>query len=195
MRANRYTATIDACVLAGALPRNMVLSLAAAGFFRPRWSGEIMAETGRAICAIHRRQGIVDPEGVAFRHCDAMRRAFPEAMTEGYEKLVPVCNLPDPQDRHVLAAAVQARASVIVTDNIRHFPKDALDTFDIIVSTADDFLADVIDLDAPGAVAALRTVRLRFRKPELDAERLLLKMEGAALSRTASLLMSEIESL
>lgn len=195
MRANRYTATIDACVLAGALPRNMVLSLAEAGFFRPRWSAEILAETERAICSIHLKRGIANPEARARRHCDAIRRAFPEAMTEGYEKLVSACALPDENDRHVPAAAIQARASVIVTDNTKHFPAASVDAFSIIVSTADTFLADVIDPDTPGAVAALRAMRQRFRKPELDAESLLLKMESAGLSQTANLLIGEIGSL
>lgn len=195
MRANRYTATIDACVLAGALPRNMVLSLAAAGFFRPRWSEEILAETERAICAIHRKRGIADSEAVASRHCDAIRRAFPEAITEGYQKLIPGCELPDVNDRHVLAAAIQARASVIVTDNTKHFPAESITSFDIIASTADEFLADVINLYTPGAVAALRAMRQRFKRPGLDAETLLLKMEGVGLSQTANLLIGEAESL
>lgn len=195
MRANRYTATIDACVLAGALPRNMVLSLAEAGFFRPRWSAEILAETERAICSIHQKRGAADPETVANRHCDAIRRAFPEAMTEGYETLIPGCELPDKDDRHVLAAAIQARASVIVTNNTKHFPGASISPFNIIASTADDFLADVIDLDPSGAVAALRTMRRRFKKPELDAESLILKIESAGLSQTANLLIGEIDLL
>ncbi|MEO3435336.1 PIN domain-containing protein [Inquilinus sp. CAU 1745] len=195
MRANRYTATIDACVLAGALPRNMVLSLAEAGFFRPRWSAEILAEAERAICSILRQRGIADPEAIANRHCDAIKRAFPEAMTERYEYLIPECELPDKDDRHVLAAAIQARSSVIVTENTKHFPTGYIASFDIIVSTTDKFLADAIDLDPPGAVAALRTMRQRFNRPQLDAENLILKMESAGLSQTANLLIGEIDSL
>src|SRR5690606_36884917 len=125
----------------------------------------------------------------------AMRRAFPEAMTEGYEKLIAGCDLPDENDRHVLAAALQARASVIVTENVKHFPEKSISQFSIIASTADEFLADVIDLHTPGAVAALRTMRQRLNRPELDAESLLLKMESAGLSQTANLLIGEIESL
>lgn len=173
----------------------MVLSLAEAGFFRPRWSAEILAEAERAICSIHRQRGIADPEAIANRHCDAIRRAFPEAMTEGYEDLIPECELPDKDDRHVLAAALQARSSVIVTENTKHFPADYIVSFDIIVSTTDEFLADAIDLDPPGAVAALRTMRRRFNRPQLDAENLILKMESAGLSQTANLLIGEMDSL
>ncbi|MGN6583694.1 MAG: PIN domain-containing protein [Rhizobiaceae bacterium] len=195
MMANRYTAIIDACVLAGALPRNMILTLAEAGFFRPRWSAKILAETERAICSIHLKHGVADPEAVASRHCDAIKRAFPEAMIEDYEKLIAGCELPDDDDRHVLAAAIQARASVIVTENTRHFPVEVLGQFNVIASTTDEFLADVIDLYTPGAVAALRAMRQRFKKPEFDAESLLLKMESAGLSQTANLLVGEVESL
>ncbi len=43
--ADRFTALIDACVLGGALRRNMLLSLADVGLFRPRWSSHILDET------------------------------------------------------------------------------------------------------------------------------------------------------
>jgi predicted nucleic acid-binding protein len=195
MRANRYTATIDACALTGALPRNMILSLAEAGFFRPRWSSEILAETERAICAILKKRGTADPEDIAKRHCEAIQSAFPEAITTGYEKLISGCELPDQKDRHVLAAAIQARSSVIVTENIRDFPEETIAVFNISVSSVDAFLADVIDLNPPVAIAVLRKMRQRFKKPALDAESLLLKIESAGLSQTANLLISEVKSL
>ncbi len=173
----------------------MVLSLAEAGFFRPRWSAEILTETERAICSILQGKDADEAEVLARRHREAISQAFPEAMTENYQKLIPSCELPDEKDRHVLAAAIQARASVIVTENIKHFPDAVIAEFNITASTADEFLADVIDLDTPGAVAALRTMRHRFKKPELDAESLLLKMESVGLNQTANLLIGEIESL
>lgn len=195
MRADRCTAIVDACVLAGALTRNLVLTLAEAGFFRPRWSDEILVETERAICAILTARGAADAEAAAKRHCAAITRAFPEALVEHHEALVPALNLPDANDRHVLAAAVQARATVVVTDNVRDFPAGYLGSLQLSASTTDDFLADMVDLDIPAAVAALRTMRLRFKKPELDGSALLTRMEGVGLARTVDLLAGHIDSL
>jgi hypothetical protein len=132
---------------------------------------------------------------VARRHCDAIIRAFPEAAVDGYEPLIAGLELPDNNDRHVVAAAIQTRAAVIVTNNIKHFPQDYIGKLHLSASTADEFLADVIDLYTPGTVAALRTMRARFRRPELDAESLLRRMESAGLTQTVNLLIGEIESL
>jgi len=195
MRANRYTASIDACVLAGALTRNLVLSLAEAGFFRPRWSVETLEETERAIRKMLEAKGASEPEAIARRQRGAIVKAFPEGAVEGYGALIPAFDLPDPDDRHVLAAAVQTRASVIVTDNVRDFPADRLAPLHLQASSADHFLADVVDLHTPGAVAALRTMRLRFRRPELDPETLLRRMESVGLTDTVNLLIGEVESL
>jgi predicted nucleic acid-binding protein len=195
MRSDRDIALIDACVLAGALTRNMVLSLAEAGFFRPRWSKDIIDETERAICKILQERGQSEAGRVAKRQCMAIVRAFPEAIVERYASIVPSLALPDPNDRHVLAAAVQTQASVVVTNNIKHFPKDYLSSLGLQVSTADDFLANLIDFDRPGALGAFRIMRQRFKRPNLDAETLLKPMEKARLTQTASLLIGDVALL
>lgn len=182
-------------MLAGALTRNMILSLAEAGFFRPRWSQEILDETERAISEILRGKGEPNAEAIAARQRAAITRAFPEALVDGYDALVPGLTLPDPDDRHVLAAAIQTRATVIVTNNTRDFPAEYLKGLHLQASTADEFLADIIDLYTPGAVAALRVMRERFKKPEMNAEALLRRMESAGLTDTVNLLIGEMESL
>jgi predicted nucleic acid-binding protein len=195
MRTNRYTALIDACVLVGALTRNMVLSLAEAGYFRPRWSQQILDETERAIRDVLVVKGAANPDESARRSCAAITRAFPESAVDGYSALIPAFDLPDPNDRHVLAAAIQTRAAVIVTGNVKHFPSEYLEGLDLKASTADEFLSDVIDLYTPGAVAALRTMRQRFKRPEMDAETLLRRMEAAGLTETVNLLIREVDFL
>jgi len=195
MRANRFTAVLDACALTGVLQRNMLLSLAAAGFFRPRWSVEVLAETERAICRILEKRGATDPAGTAASQRRRIETAFPEASVSPHEGLLSAFKLPDVKDHNVLAAAVQVRAQILVTDNLKHFPTDYVGQFEITVSTTDSFLADVVDLHTPGAVAALRKMRMRFKRPELDAEALLSRMEGSGLTETVNLLIREIESL
>ncbi len=70
-----------------------------------------------------------------------MIQAFPEAMVSvPHELLRAVECIPDKEDRHVLAAAIMARANTIVTQNTKHFPKECLDQYGVICQTADEFL-------------------------------------------------------
>ncbi|WP_371171197.1 hypothetical protein [Aliiroseovarius sp. 2305UL8-7] len=68
----------------------------------------------------------------------------------GYEVFEDKLDLPDPNDNHVLAAAISTSASVIVTDNLVDFPIDALAPHAIDAISADDFIADTIELDRIG---------------------------------------------
>jgi PIN domain len=124
----------------------------------------------------------------ARRSRNAMENAFEDGLVEDYESLISIPELPDADDLHVIAAAVKTQASVIVTDNIRHFPAPILARFNLSARTADDFIADTIDLDLPKALAVVETMRRRFRKPELTQERLLLRLEATGLTATADLL-------
>src|SRR6056297_2095541 len=170
--ADRFTALIDANVLACAMRRNLILSLAEAGFFRPRWSDRIMDETAGAIAKI--TKGGADTN----KQRSAMERAFPEACVSGYAGLEAGLELPDPDDRHVLAAAITTSAQVIVTENLKDFPSEALVPFDIDAISADEFISDAIELDPLAAVVALRRMRERFKNPDMDAEALLQRIKA-----------------
>lgn len=194
MRADRFTALIDANVLAGALTRNLVLSLAEEGFYRARWSVDLLDETERAIAKITAGR-VQDPDGMAAAQRRRIEAAFPEAVVEGFEPLIAGLELPYPNDHHVLAAAIRTGAALIVTDNAKDFPAEALDTFDIQQISTDDFIADIIDLDAVGLVSALRRMRQRFGNPQIDAPDLVRRIEAAGLTRTADLLLEELPNL
>jgi predicted nucleic acid-binding protein len=194
--ANRYTAFLDACALAGALERNLLLTLAEAEFFRVRWSRNVMDETQAAIEAIVSKKGDPDPAGVAIRARGAMEQAFEDATVEGFEDFLAVCGgLPDPKDAHVLAAALKTKADVLVTDNLKHFPGEQLAAFGLDVRTADEFIADTIMLDEGRAVPAIRKMRERTRKPYLTADELLLRMEAVGLTETVDVLRPHVQSL
>lgn len=104
--------------------------------YRPLWSEYILAEMARAMETklnrtaketSHKRQ--------------EMNKAFPEAMVTAPESLARSLNgIPDEGDRPVLAAAIMARANIVVTQNTKHFPKDYMDEYGILCHTADDFL-------------------------------------------------------
>lgn len=196
MFANRFTALVDACSLVSALGRNTLLSLAAAELYRVRWSETILAETEGALEGMFAERGADGPGAIAARQIAAMRRAFPEATVEDYDELAPAADaLPDPGDAHVIAAARACRASVIVTENLRHFPTGPLATLGIEVKSSDEFVADAVDLDPALALGALATMRARFEKPELTAEALLLHSESQGFILTADLLWHHVGRL
>jgi len=192
MFANRFTAYLDACVLAPAANRDLILCLAEDKFFRPRWSEEVLSETERAIVKmiLRRFPEHKEAEEKAKYTIGQMTKAFPEALVSNdYKKaLESGLTLPDTQDVHVLAAAIHCRASTIVTDNIKHFPAGVLAQHNIEAKTADEFIADEIDLDQIKAVETVRRLRASLKRPEITASELLIRMEARGLVETTRLL-------
>jgi predicted nucleic acid-binding protein len=194
--ANRFTALIDACCLAGTLKRNLLLTLAEAEFFRLRWSSTILDETEAAIRRILEDRGVDDAAERASRARKFMEEAFEEADVGDYESMLCACDaLPDPNDAHVLAAALKTQAAIIVTDNLKDFPPAILSPLNLEARSADDFIADTVALDLGRAVAAVRAMRERFTRPEKTAEALLLDMEAEGLTETVDVLRPHVASL
>ncbi len=124
-----------------------------------------------------------------------MARAFPEAMVEGHEDLIPALEPPDENDRHVLAAAIQAGAQHIVTENLRDFPMDATRPFDIEAVSADSFLSSTFELYPREAVAVLRKMRQSYRRPPMSPNKFLLSLMRAGLAQTAAQARPEFDQL
>ena len=119
--------------------------------YRPLWSEQILSEVAKALKEDFDRT----PAEISWR-LEQMRAAFPEAMvTFPSELLKGLECIPDPTDRHVLAAAVMARASAIITQNKKHFPTDCLNRFGVICQTADEFLVDQYCLEREWALDKL----------------------------------------
>jgi hypothetical protein len=194
--ANRYTALVDSCSLAGVLQRNLILTLAEAEFFRLRWSSRILDDAEKAISRIHDRRGREDHLALAARQRANMEAAFEDAMVLNFDDFTPSEEgWPDKDDLHVVAAALKTQASVIVTENLKHFPEGKMRALNVEVRSADDFIADTIELDAPRAVAAIRRMRERFKKPEKTGEALLIDMDAASLTATVDALRDYVQSL
>jgi predicted nucleic acid-binding protein len=145
-----FTALLDANVLYPAYLRDTLLRLAAAEVYQVRWSEQILEEMSRNLKKrvapeLHYRVG---------RTVDKMKRAFPEAMVTGHESLIPSMTN-DEKDRHVLAAAVEAGADVIVTSNLKHFPPSACAPHNIDVQPPDRFLCYQWELRDPEHLAAI----------------------------------------
>lgn len=196
MFANRYTAVIDACSLVSVLRRNLLLSLAEAEFFRLRWSQNILDETERALAKLHYQRGNTDGDARARQAVAAMTKAFPEAMVDDFAQLLAnPLGLPDPNDEHVVAAAVKTQAQAIVTENISDFPAELLGKLNLEARTADEFIADTIALEEGLAIPAIRDMRLRLKRPEMDANDLLRSFEAHGLFETVSVLTQHIGSI
>lgn len=182
--------------MAGALKRNLLLTLAEAEFFRVRWSDKVMQETSVAVHDMLRKREVQDAEARGSAAVAAMTEAFEDAMVSDYDDFLCVAaNLPDQGDAHVLAAALKTRAHVIVTDNMKHFPSELLRPLNIEAATTDDFLANTITLNAGKAVSAIRRMRARFKRPEKTPGQLFLDMEASGLTATVDMLRAYEDSL
>ena len=94
---------------------------------------------------------------------DLMDKHVRDCLVENYEAIIPSLHLPDQNDRHVLAAAIKSSASVIVTYNLKDFPKDALKKHDVEAQHPDDFIMRLFEMK-PGVVCtAAKTCRIRRR--------------------------------
>jgi len=112
------------------------------------------------------RKGI--PEDEALKRTSIVNDAFPDALVENYEALIETLTLPDLKDRHVLAAAIKTNANLIVTNNLKHFPKEYLSGFGLSAKDADDFFTDIIDLNHETSIKAFRDLVMNKRNPPLD---------------------------
>ncbi|HJT86244.1 MAG TPA: PIN domain-containing protein [Bryobacteraceae bacterium] len=174
----------DANVLYPAELRNLLMHLALTGLFRAIWSAHVHEEW---ICALLRNRPDLSREKLE-RTWMLMDKHAEDALVTGYEDLIPGLHLPDPDDRHVLTAAIRGRADVIVTMNVRDFPSTALATFGIEAQHPDEFVLRLLDL-APGMVAAAaRDHRESLKNPAKTIEEYLIALEAQGLTQTASVL-------
>ena len=180
--ASAFTAVYDACVLYPAPLRDLLLRLGAAGLFRARWSREINEEWSRNL-----RQNRPDiPAERISTLVDLVNDSVPDCLVTGHENLIGGLQLPDPDDRHVLAAAIRAGAGVIVTYNIKDFPLPELAKFGIEVQHPDTFVLHLLDL-SPGAVTGVvKELRAALRNPPRTADELLATLEQQQLVATVS---------
>ncbi len=185
------TAVYDANILYPAPVRDLFIRLAQVGLVRARWTDAIHDEWLRNVLK-HNPQ--LSPERLA-RTRILMNEAVRDCLVTGYEDLIASLSLPDPDDRHVLAAAIRAGAEVIVTYNLTDFPPETLARFDIEARHPDDFVVDLLDL-APGAVCtAVKRQRESLRNPPKTTQELLATFESHALTQTAARLREFIDLL
>lgn len=187
----RLTALLDANVLYAAGLRDFLLRLADRYTYAPLWSADIHAEWMRSL--------LIDRPDIApdvlERTRAVMDQHFPEAIVTEYETLVTTLELPDPGDRHVLAAAIRGLADVIVTMNLRDFPADRLAPHGLAAQHPDAFVSNLFDASPDGVLAAVRSHRAALRSPPRSVDEHLAALERIGLEGTVSLLRSHAAAI
>lgn len=179
----RFSVVLDACVLYPAPMRDALLRLAATNLFKAYWTDQIHEEWINALL----RQGKFSQETLE-KTRDLMDRHVPDAKVTGYENLIEGIELPDPDDRHVLAAAIKCKADAIVTFNLKDFPEDKLATYQIEIIHPDDFIYYQIDMAPAICCTAFREQRTALRKPSMTVDEFLTNLQKQQLPQTVSLL-------
>jgi hypothetical protein len=177
-----FVAVFDACVLYPASIRDLLLHLTLTDLFRARWTNRIHDEWMRNL--LKQRSDLTRAQLERTR--ELMNTAVPDCLVESYETLVEELDLPDADDRHVLAAAIRCQAGVIVTYNLKDFPEAALAPYGIDAQHPDEFVAHLFDLD-PGAVcAAVRNQRQNLKNPAISTDDLLNEFRARELAKTVA---------
>ncbi|MBB4913221.1 putative nucleic acid-binding protein [Streptosporangium saharense] len=174
----------DANVLYGKTLRDLLIRLAMTGRLQAKWTGKILDEMQRNLAA--NRPDI--PEEKLDKLRLLMNSAVRDCLVEGYETLVEGLKLPDPDDRHVLAAAIKAGAQVIVTSNLGDFPPEYLAPWEIEAKSPDDFVLDQIDLDGRVVWACVQQIADSRVNPPEAVDDVLDALEKAGLVESVAAL-------
>jgi hypothetical protein len=183
-----FTVVYDACTLYPAPLRDLLMRLAQSGLVRARWSERILDECFRSI--EHERPDLTP--AALLRTRTLMCAAVADCLVSGYEDLERSIDLPDADDRHVVAAAVRCGAQTIVTYNLRDFPDRALAPFGIEAKHPDDFVLDAIGISAGTVVSAVTAQAEALRNPPIGIDALLRILRARGLEQSVVRLSVEL---
>jgi len=179
-----YTVIFDACVLYPVTMRSLLIQLAMTGLFQAKWTEEIHQEWIRNLL-INRPD--LKPKNLEKTKVQ-MIKAIPNSLVTGYESLIPTLQLPDENDRHVLAAAIRCNAQAIITNNLKDFPQDTLSPFDIEAIDPDSFLDAQIGLSDKKVLISAKKCRQRLKNPPFSPLKYIQSLRKAGLIKTAAFL-------
>lgn len=173
---------LDACVLYPAPLRDFLLHLAAEGLYMPKWTDRVHEEWTRNL--------LINRPDLTITQLDktvgAMNRAFPDALVVLDETLLSSIQLPDPNDRHVVAGALRGTASIILTINLRDFPIAQLEGFGLEALHPDVFIRDLIELDSGAVSQAFYNQVANLRNPPMSPEAVLQTLHKNGLHETVA---------
>jgi hypothetical protein len=166
------------------------MHLALTGIFRAHWSAKVHDEWMRNLLKNRPELSWDKLE----RTRQLMEKALPDAMVVGFEPLIPSLELPDRDDRHVLAAAIHCGADVIVTANLGHFPRLAVAHYGIHPLHPDDFVMELYDNFPDLVVEAANQHRASLRNPAKSVDEYLAELYQQGLSKSVNVLRGRIEN-
>lgn len=167
----RFGVMLDANVLVPISLIDTLLNIADQGLFQPLWSDVILDETLQTLKLLYS-----DKHPSMFEaRIESMSRSFPQARIAGWESLEVGLRdgLPDPDDAHVVAAAILGRAELIVTSNLKDFPAATLSTFGLQAISPNEFLLDLLHLDAQLVIDSVNDQVAQMSRPSLTVEAVL----------------------
>jgi predicted nucleic acid-binding protein len=181
--SSRYTVILDANVLYPNLLRDILLSLVVADLYHARWTTSINEEWTRNLTS---NRPDIEPKIPLL--LELVNAAVPDCLVQNYQYLIDSLVLPDPDDRHVLAAAIVGHADAIVTANLRDFPVQVLAQHDLEAQHPDDFIMNQLGLRPFDALEVFKGVRARRINPKTSATEFIDMVEKSSLPQTAQYL-------
>ena len=190
MLGNPSPIVIDACVLAGTIRRQLVLSFAEVGLLTPIWSTQIIHETRHAIPKSLKSSGIAEDQRQAHADqvVDLIQQAFPAAVHKTHSNASSTLTLPDPDDVHVLALAIETNADIILTENLKDFPTKVLASYNIKAMNTAGCLSALADRHPELAKTAIQNLIRRIGREVVDEDYLLKRLKEVGMKRLSTVL-------
>ncbi|MCB9781440.1 MAG: PIN domain-containing protein [Candidatus Omnitrophica bacterium] len=182
MNSSSPIVLFDACVLYPAPVRDFLLQLSVTGLFRARWTKDIHNEWIANLLESRPDLNLKQLE----RTRDLMNLAVPDSLVTGYESHIPSLDLPDPDDRHVLAAAIEGNAETIVTFNLKDFPPASLHPFGLSAVHPDSFVLSFFNQSPISVSDSAKMVRNRLKNPAMSLDDYFERLSGSGFVETVA---------
>jgi len=186
-----FTVIYDACVLYPDALRDFLMWLALTDLFKARWTEEIHKEWIRNVLKNNPYLTLSELE----RTKNLMNANVRDCLVTGYESLISSLSLPDPNDRHVLAAALCGEADFIVTFNLKDFPSSILEPLGIVAIHPDEFILELIDINPLNVCQAALKQLKNLKNPPLTQQQYIDKLIAQGLLQSATKLRSLFDEL